>query len=108
MSAYLIGGLAILAAVTLRVMLELRLKSRHPETHLALTLSGRPGNLLVSHMNNARLMAFLVRRAHKGMNDPRLSLLSDAMLLVVVAFLMALLGGAAGLFVTAIFPAAGR
>ena len=105
---YLIGAFAIVAAVTLRVLLELRLKSRHPETHLALTLSGRPGNLLVSHMNNARLMAFLVRRAHKDMNDSRLSLLSDVMLVIVVAFMMVVLGGMAGLVVTVLFPAAAR
>ena len=94
---YFIGTFAILAALSLRVMLELRLKSRHPETHRALTASGREGNLLVSHMNNARLLSFLVRRAHKDMNDPRLSLLSDVTLCVGVAILVLVLGGVAGL-----------
>ncbi len=92
MGIFLLSVAAVAAALVLRIMLEVRLRDRHPEVRRTLVTKPVVGNLLISHMDNTRLMGFLVRRTHKTMNDPRLSLLSDAMLFIAGAFLVALVG----------------
>ncbi len=101
MGLYLAGFAVLAAALALRVMLELRLRDRHPEIRRTLVVKPYEGNLLVSHMNNAKLIGFLLRRTHRSMNDPRLSMLSDAMLFIVCAFMLVLVGALAALFVPA-------
>jgi hypothetical protein len=89
--------MAVAAAIGLRVMLEVRLRDRHPEVRRTLVVKMHEGNLLVSHIDNARLMGFLFRRTHRTMNDPQLSLLSDAMLAIACLFIVMLFGGLVGL-----------
>lgn len=89
-------------------MLEVRLRDRHPEVRRTLVVKMHEGNLLVSHIDNARLMGFLFRRAHRTLNDPQLSLLSDAMLALACLIILLLVGGFAGLLGLAFLQPAGR
>lgn len=84
---------ALLAVAALRIALELRLKSHHREAHRRLVPHEREGNLLVAHANNRRLLGFLLRREYAALGDARLSLLCNAMLAVIVGFLVLLVGG---------------
>jgi len=70
MGIFLLSVAAVAAALVLRIMLEVRLRDRHPEVRRTLVTKPVVGNLLISHMDNTRLMGFLVRRTHKTMNDP--------------------------------------
>ena len=108
METYVIGVIAIAAVFGLRVMLELRLRDRHPEIRRTLVVKMHEGNLLVSHMDNTRLLGFLFRRTHRSMNDPRLSLLSDAMLVIVCVFMVIMAGAILGLLGQAFLQYAGR
>ena len=108
LETYVIGVIAIAAVFGLRVMLELRLRDRHPEIRRTLVVKMHEGNLLVSHMDNTRLLGFLFRRTHRSMNDPRLSLLSDAMLVIVCVFMVIMAGAILGLLGQAFLQYAGR
>ncbi len=90
---------AVLLAVTaLRIALEMRLKSHHREVHRRLVPHEREGNLLVAHANNHRLLRFLLRREYTALGDARLSMLCNALLAVIVGFLVILVGGIGALF----------
>ena len=108
LETYVIGVIAIAAVFGLRVMLELRLRDRHPEIRRTLVVKMHEGNLPVSHMDNTRLLGFLFRRTHRSMNDPRLSLLSDAMLVIVCVFMVIMAGAILGLLGQAFLQYAGR
>ena len=108
MGILLLGLAAVAAALVLRILLEVRLRDRHPEVRRTLVTKPYEGNLLISHMDNMRLMGFLVRRTHKTMNDPRLSLLSDAMLFLAGAFLVAIVGALLAAVGTTVLQAGAR
>ncbi len=90
----------LLVVISLRIGLELHLKKHHLEVHRSLVVEGRQGNLLIAHMNNQKLLGFLFRRRFAGLGDRRLTLLCNAMLGIIVAFLMMIFGGLVGLLVT--------
>ena len=90
----------VLAVVSLRIALELHLRRHHLEVHRSLVVEGRQGNLLIAHMNNQKLLGFLFRRTFLALGDPKLTLLCNAMIAIILAFLMVILGGLVGLVVT--------
>ncbi len=102
MGVTLLSVVVVLIVVSLRIVLELHLRKNHLEVHRSLVVEGRQGNLLIAHMNNPRLLGFLFRRKFRALGDPRLTLMCNAMLGIIVAFLMVTLGGLVGLAITAV------
>lgn len=92
MGVTLLAFAAVAAALVLRILLELRLRDHHPEVRKTLVTKPYGGNLLVSHLDNRLLMGFLVRRAHRSMNDRPLSLMADAMLFIAGVFMLVMIG----------------
>ena len=74
----------------LPLVLELRLKSRHPEAYRELVAGLIADDVKPKRFRSEFLWRFLTQRRHKSLNDPLLSILSDATLAGLAIFLMVL------------------
>ncbi len=98
MGAYwIVLGVIALAAV-LPLVMEIRLRSRHPEEYRSLVEGMIADEVKPKRFRSELLWRFMTQRRHKALNDPALSVLSDGMLAAMAVFVVACIGGLVWVF----------